>query len=91
MKKLIPLLLLIVLFASSCTGTWNQDDKQAFFDACMDDANSWVRDPAKSKTYCECVTIKVIEKYPNVMDAIEQIEMISKDADIQTCRIPIMK
>jgi len=90
MKRVIPLLLFLLFFAS-CRGTWNQDDKEAFFQSCMDDANSWAGDPVKAKTYCECVTIKVMEKYPNVVDAVEQIETISKDPDIQACKIPIMK
>ena len=90
MKQLFLFLLVILLF-SSCRNTWNEDDKEAFFQACMDDANTWIKDPTKAKTYCECVTIKVTEKYPNVNDAIEQIDFISKDPDIQNCKIPILK
>jgi len=90
MKKLLPFLFILVLF-TSCRSTWNEDDKEAFFLACMDDANTWVGDPTKAKTYCECVTIKVMEKYPNVNDAVDQIEVISRDPDIQNCKIPILK
>lgn len=90
MKKIVPFLLLILPF-TSCTNTWNEDDKQAFYDACMDDARTWIADPDKAKTYCECVTIKVMEKYPNVNDAVDQIETISKDPEIQQCKIPILK
>jgi hypothetical protein len=90
MKKILPLLAIILLL-SSCANTWNENDKDAFFQACMDDATTWAGDPAKAKTYCECVTIKVMEKYPNVNDAVEQIEVISKDPDIQACKIPILK
>jgi len=90
MKKILPLLLFILPF-TSCRNTWNQDDREAFMQACMDDANTWAGDERKAKTYCECVTIKVMEKYPNVMDAMEQIDMIAKDAEIQACKIPILK
>lgn len=79
------------LFLASCQGAWVQEDKDAFYEACVDDANTWTGDPAKSKQYCECVMIKVMERYPNVNDALDNIEMLSRDPDIQTCRIPILK
>lgn len=90
MKKIIAVLALFCLLPS-CDLMWTQDDKDAFFEACMADANTWVNDPDKAKLYCECVVIKVMEKYPNVNDALENIELIARDPEIQTCRIPIMK
>jgi len=90
MKKLLPLLSIVLLFAS-CRTTWNQDEKDAFYEACMDDANTWSGDPAKSKQYCECVMIKVMDRYPDVNDALDNVEMISRDPEIQTCKIPILK
>jgi hypothetical protein len=90
MKKLLVILSCFV-FLSSCQDGWIQEDKDAFYEACMDDANSWAGDPAKSKLYCECVLIKVMAKYPNVNDALDNIELLSRDPDIQTCKIPILK
>ncbi len=90
MKKICALLLLTVLL-TSCQGVWTQDDKDAFYEACIDDTKSWINDPAKAKLYCECVTIRVMERYPTVSDALENIETISKDPQIQVCRIPILK
>lgn len=88
MKKLIWLLPLVAL--ASCNG-WHQENKDAFYEACMDDARTWIDDPAKQKTYCECVIIKVMEKYPTVDEALENIENMSRDPDIQACKIPILK
>jgi len=90
MKKLLPYLSALLLVAA-CQTNWMQSDKDAFFEACVDDANSWTGNPAKSKQYCECVIIKVTEKYPDVNEALENIETISRDPDIQKCRIPILK
>lgn len=84
-------LLLLVVGCSSCQGGWTQDDKDAFYEACMDDANSWAGDPAKAKQYCECVVIKVMERYPDVNEALEHVDLIARDPEIQTCRIPILK
>ncbi len=57
----------------------------------MDDAKTWINDPSKARTYCDCVMIKLIDKYPNVDDALDNIELLSRDPEIQTCRIPILK
>ncbi len=57
----------------------------------MDDARTWVADPAKQKLYCDCVMIHVMDKYPDVNDALEHIEELAKDPDIQVCKTPIMK
>ena len=89
MKQLFSFIVIVVLF-SSCSNTWNQDDQEAFHTACMDDAKTWA-DPASAKTYCDCVIGKVMAKYPNVNDAVEQIETISKDADIQSCKTLVPK
>lgn len=90
MKRLIRILPLALLLAS-CNAGWHQENKDAFFEACMDDAHNWIDDPSKAKTYCECVMIKVMEKYPNVNDALDNIELMSRDPEIQACRTPIMK
>jgi len=89
MKKLIHILPFAILL-TSCEG-WHQENKEAFFGACMDDARTWIQDPDKAKTYCECVMIKVMDKYPNVNDALENVELMSRDPDIQACKVPILK
>ncbi len=91
MKQLLSFGLLFVILMSSCTRTWNQSNKDAFKEACMDDAKTWINDPSKARTYCDCVMIKLIDKYPNVNDALDNIELLSRDPEIQTCRIPILK
>jgi hypothetical protein len=90
MKKLF-IILAVVVSCSSCQSAWNQSDKDAFYEACIDDANTWSGDPAKSKQYCECVMVKVLERYPNVNYALENIETLSRDPEIKKCRIPILK
>lgn len=76
---------------ASCNSGWHQENKDAFYEACMDDARTWVADPAKQKLYCDCVMIHVMDKYPDVNDALEHIEELAKDPDIQVCKTPIMK
>ncbi len=92
MKKLIlPFIILSTAILYSCNNGWHQENKDAFYEACMDDANTWINDPDKARTYCECVIIKVMEKYPNVDDALADIDALARDPDIQACRVPILK
>ncbi|MBX2905494.1 MAG: hypothetical protein KF744_05615 [Taibaiella sp.] len=94
MRNSLRLLLIPAVGATlltSCQGVWIQEDKDAFYEACMDDANTWTGDPAKSKQYCECVMVKVMERYPDVNEALDHIEELSRDPDIQQCKIPILK
>ena len=90
MKKIAPFLLLAVI-SSSCKNTWTQSDKESFYEACMEDANKWSGGQDKSKTYCDCVIIKVMEKYPHVGDALDHIETLAVDPEIKGCRTPIYK
>lgn len=87
---LLTLSLFLAVVLVSCKD-WIREDKEAFMEACMDDAQTWVNDPDKAKLYCECVLIKVMERYPNVNDALDNIETLSNDPVIRDCRIPIMK
>ncbi len=89
--KRILVILAVSLSLYSCQGRWTQSDKDSFYNACVDDTKKWVDDPGKVKTYCDCVMIKVLEKYPDVNDAIDNVETISRDPEIQQCRIPILK
>jgi hypothetical protein len=57
----------------------------------VDDANTWAKDTAMAKTYCDCVVTKVMQKYPSVNDAVAQIETISKDPEIQACKTQLVK
>lgn len=90
MKKLLAILIIPAAF-TSCKSTWTQSDKDALYQACMEDATQWAGDRDHARTYCDCVTIKVMEKYPHVSDALEHIETLSTDPEIRACRTPIMK
>jgi hypothetical protein len=81
MKKLL-LLLSVTLLLTSCKEKWAQSNEDAFFEACMDDAKTWEPDTAKARTYCQCVTSKVLQS---------NIEAFSHDSDIQKCKQLIQK
>jgi hypothetical protein len=87
MKKLLPLFVLLtcgVLFFS-CKSTWTQDDKDAFYEACMEDASPSYG-PERARTYCDCVIGKIMVKYPYIGDALEHINELSADPEIRSCK-----
>ena len=90
MKKYVTALVLMLSFAS-CKDTWNEEDKQSFYQACMDDAKTWAGSDARAKTYCDCVFGKMEKKYPNENDALEHIDKLAKDSSLIGCKTEIMR
>ena len=86
MKKYILFLLPSVLFFTACKNTWSQEDKDMFYQSCIDDANTWAGSPDKAKTYCDCMIEKMMQKYPSVNDALEKIDTVINDPDLRKCR-----
>jgi hypothetical protein len=85
MKK-ICLLVLVVCFANSCKSTWSQEDKDAFYEACTEEAIKTGDTPEKAKAYCDCVFGKMEAKYPNEEDALGHIDVLAKDTDLIKCK-----
>jgi hypothetical protein len=89
MKKITVFAALILLSATSCKNTWDQDDKDMFYKSCMDEANKWAGD--KAKPYCDCMLEKIIKKYPNENDALDHMDSVMNDADLKSCKDEVMK
>ena len=78
--------LYLVFLTSSCKTVWDEDDKQVFIRACLDDANKWSGSEAKSKTYCDCVMEKIQKKYPRESDALDHVDSLVNDPEIRQCK-----
>ncbi len=85
MKKILLLASLCLAF-TSCKNTWSDDDKKAFYNACMEDAKSAGSAPEKIKPYCDCVFGKIVARYPNENDALEHMDSLAKDPGLMTCK-----
>ncbi|MDR3681341.1 MAG: hypothetical protein P4L41_15350 [Flavipsychrobacter sp.] len=85
-----PILLISLLCIASCK-TWDGDDKEMFYQSCMDDAKGWAGSEANAKTYCDCVMEKVMKKFPNESDALEHIDSVINDPEIRNCKKTIGK
>ncbi len=91
MKKLLPLLLLLIIVSASCRETWTQSTKNKFNEGCMDEATKWAGSPELAKTYCDCVLAKIMAKYPHEDDALEHIDSLATDPNLINCKDEIMK
>jgi hypothetical protein len=88
MKKIV-LFVLVVLLASACKNTWSQEDKDAFYQACTEEATKTGDTPDKAKAYCDCVFGKMEAKYPHEEDALEHIDKLANDTDLIKCKVEV--
>jgi hypothetical protein len=90
MKKLLFFLPIVVLL-SACKNTWSKEDKDMFYQACMEEDMKTGHTKERAKTFCDCVFGKMQQKYPNEEDALEHIDMLAKDTDLIKCKEVIKK
>lgn len=83
MKKL--LLIALLLSFASCKG-WNEDEQQSWHTACMEQARTWAPTDADAKTYCDCVMQKLQSRYPDLNEALKNVEQIAADTLFVNCR-----
>ncbi len=89
MKKFLFLIPVLFLF-NSCKNTWDQDDKDLFYQSCMEDATTWAGSKEKAKTYCDCIMEKMMKKFPNENDALEHMDSVINDPDLQSCKKEVL-
>ena len=85
------LLFLLVITMASCRHAWNESNDKTFHNACLDEAKSWTGTQVKAETYCNCVIVKVKEKYPDEDEAMKNIGTLYADKDLQACKDSVMK
>ena len=90
MRKLLPLLLLIAVFTTSCREKWNESTKNQFYEGCTEEANHWAATHEIAKTYCDCVLEKMMAKYPHQEDAFEHLDSLAKDPDLIRCKEEVL-
>lgn len=75
----------IICTLTSCENTWDQEGRDAFKQACMEDARSQHMSDEKAKTMCDCRLETVMKKYPRMGDALEHMSDIANDPDMKKC------
>ena len=89
MKNILPLLVIAFLL-SSCKDYWPEEDKQAYYKTCYDDALIWAGSETNATIYCDCVVEKITTKYKTVDELMEHMHEIGSDPDIQKCKESVM-
>lgn len=80
----------VILLLSSCSG-WPSEEKEMFHQSCLEDASERGMTDEQAKTMCDCRLEKMMAKYPKVEDALENIQTIMNDPEIQACQNEAMK
>ncbi len=83
--------ILIIFSFTACKGSWDGEDKKAFYDDCLETATTWAGSPDKAKSYCDCVMDKMMKKFPSETDALEHIDSVLNDPDIYSCKVDAVK
>ncbi len=73
MKKLLPAVAAFMLLFAACKSkgkaSWPESERKAFLDNCEREANP--RMGGKAKSYCNCMQVKIENKYPRPEDALK--------------------
>jgi hypothetical protein len=90
MKKTL-LMLLVSTFSFSCKNTWNEEDKDAFYQACTEEAIKWTGTEEIATTYCDCVFTKMNQRYPSEGEVLEHIAELAQDTGLINCKEQTLK
>ena len=90
MKKVLVVLLVSIFFIS-CKNTWNEEDKDAFYQACTEEAIKWAGTQEIAKTYCDCVFTKMNQRYPTEAEVLEHLAELAKDTGLINCKDEILR
>lgn len=82
----IALCIVALVAFSSCKSTWDSESRDLFVQGCLNDAKERGMADDKAKSMCDCRLEKVMKKYPKMEDALEHIDDISNDPEIQACK-----
>lgn len=83
MYKILPI---VLLFTVCSCNKWSEEDKDAWKQACTENAAQWAATPEGAKTYCDCVLEKLEKKYPDVNDALAHTAELATDTAMLHCR-----
>ncbi|MCD6012370.1 MAG: hypothetical protein K0Q79_2232 [Flavipsychrobacter sp.] len=89
MKK--ALLCLLFISTISCKNVWNEDDKEAFYYACTEQAITWAGTQEVAKTYCDCLFTRMNQKYSSESEVLEHLADLATDTGMINCKEEILK
>lgn len=85
MKKLISIFSLSLLLVS-CTEAWDNESQQLFKQGCMEDAKERGMPENEANSMCQCRLDVAMKKYPQLADALENIDSLINDPKLKDCK-----
>lgn len=83
--RYLPPILAGICFLTACTDFWSEANKRKFLEVCTEEAADWATEH-EADEYCHCVLGKMMQRYPNELDAFAHIEELAKDTELINCR-----
>lgn len=80
------LIAITFLFTLCSCNKWSEEDKDAWNQACTENASHWAATPEGAKTYCDCILEKMEKKYPDINDALAHTAEMATDTTYLNCR-----
>lgn len=90
MKQLILSICTVALLAG-CTGGWNNDNKEAYLQACADSPNASGLDETQRKNYCDCSLTEVMKHYDTIEEVIANKDSTAINEVMLQCRANSLK
>ncbi len=84
MKRHILFASLLFLF-SACDSRWPDEEKKLFRESCLEDAHDRGLSEYQAQDVCDCRLERLMKKYPDVKDALENMQSIVNDPEIKAC------
>lgn len=83
--------MLVSIFFLSCKNSWNEEDKEAFYYACTEQAITWAGTQEIAKTYCDCLFTKMNQRYASESEILEHMAELAKDTGLINCKEEVLK
>ncbi len=90
MKNTISGIGMVILLAG-CTGGWNEENKQAYLQACEDSPNTTGLNATQRKSYCACSMEEVMKHYDTIEEVIENKDSTAINSVMLQCRASALK
>lgn len=77
---------MILMLSMSCQSGWDKETQDLFLQGCLEDARERGMEESAAKSMCNCRLETAMRKFPNLSDALENIDVLIHDQDMKDCQ-----
>lgn len=89
--KYCCLLLAGLLLLGSCKEGWDEENKKAYRQSCMEEARTWGGTEAQAEQYCNCSLEKVMQHYSSIEEVLVNKDSLQLRQELDACREAVQK